>query len=216
MGVQNLMCRTPGGEVLFRAMSFRVKPGEHTIIMGPSGCGKSSLLRVLAGLWPFEEGRVFRPAAIGRGILFLSQRPYITEGNLRDQIVYPCSKGDVLMSDSELKALLVEVRLGHLVAERDDILDVGRNWAEILSGGEQQRLGFARLLYHSPRFALMDESTSAMDVELEGHCMRLAQSKGVTCVSVGHRPTLVQYHKCMLKLDGCGGYSFGATPHHES
>ena len=80
----------------------------------------------------------------------------------------------------------------------------------MLSGGEQQRLGFARLLYHKPHFALMDESTSAMDVELEAHCMRLCVDQGITCVSVGHRPSLLPFHNHMLTLDGHGGSTYTA------
>lgn len=208
MGADNLLCRTPGGQVLFNRMTFRVGPGDHTIIMGPSGSGKSSLLRVLAGLWPFEEGRVYRPGVVGSGILFLSQRPYMVEGPLRHQIVYPATPEGVDVTDDELKDLLVRVKLGHLVQERADILDVDRNWAEVLSGGEQQRLAFARLLFHKPRYALMDESTSALDVELEAELMEAAMGAGVTCVSVGHRPTLVRFHKYLLRLDGRGGSSF--------
>ncbi len=122
--------------------------------------------------------------------------------------MYPGKASEQRVSDDELKQYLNEVRLQHLVQEREDILDVDRNWAEILSGGEQQRLGFARLMYHKPRFALMDESTSAMDVDLEAHCMSLCLRSGVTCVSVGHRPSLVRFHKYMLKLDGRGGSTF--------
>lgn len=211
VGTSNLLCRTPTGAVLFRNLTFTVRYGEHTIIMGPSGCGKSSLLRVLAGLWPFEEGRVFRPAAVGPGILFVSQRPYITDSNLRDQILYPGTRASCLATDDELKSLLTLVKLDHLLHEGEDILDVDRNWAEVLSGGEQQRLGFARLLYHKPRFALLDESTSAMDVALEAHCMTTAIAAGITCISVGHRPTLVQFHMKLLRLDGHGGFWFGSV-----
>jgi ABC-type uncharacterized transport system fused permease/ATPase subunit len=209
VGTTGLVCRTPAGTVLFRNLTFTVRFGEHTIVMGPSGCGKSSLLRVLAGLWPFEEGRVFRPSAVGPGILFVSQRPYITDSNLRDQILYPATRASCLATDADLKALLAVVHLGHLLHECDDILDAERNWAEVLSGGEQQRLGFARLLYHKPRFALLDESTSAMDVALEAHCMTTAIAAGITCISVGHRPTLVKFHQKLLRLDGRGGYWFG-------
>ena len=86
------------------------------------------------------------------------------------------------------------------------VLDMPRNWSETLSGGEQQRLGFARLLYHEPAFALLDESTAAMDVALEARCMQLCTAKGITAISVGHRPTLIPFHARVLQLDGKGGY----------
>ena len=76
---------------------------------------------------------------------------------------------------------------------------------ELRSGGEQQRLGFARLLYQRPSFALLDESTSAMDSSLEERCMRAAIAAGITCISVGHRPTLRAFHASCLTLDGAGG-----------
>lgn len=92
------------------------------------------------------------------------------------------------------------------------VLDVHRNWSETLSGGEQQRVGFARLLYHAPRFALLDESTSAMDVALERHVMEVCRSRGITCVSVGHRPTLKAFHEVHLYLDGSGGCRLEKNP----
>jgi ABC-type uncharacterized transport system fused permease/ATPase subunit len=238
VGVEKLTCRTPTGEILFKNMTFNVRSGESVIIMGPSGCGKSSLLRVIAGLWPFEAGRVSRPEVIGNGgLFFVPQRPYIIEGTLREQLLYPHSASQQNCGDRELLELLRSVRLGHLVttladraldddpqytrscsstAEAVALLDENKNWAEILSGGEQQRLGIARVLYHLPMFALMDESTSAMDIELEAHCMALLRSKGVTCVSVGHRPSLLPFHDYCLLLDGRGGYRFGPVHRHHT
>jgi ABC-type uncharacterized transport system fused permease/ATPase subunit len=234
VGVEKLTCRTPTGEILFKNMTFNVRSGESVIIMGPSGCGKSSLLRVIAGLWPFEAGRVSRPAVVGTGgLFFVPQRPYIVEGTLREQLLYPHSPRQQACSDEQLLQLLRSVRLGHLVTTQRDratdddpqytracsstadavaLLDDDKKWAEVLSGGEQQRLGIARVLYHRPVFALMDESTSAMDVELEAHCMGLVRAQGVTCVSVGHRPSLLAFHEFCLLLDGHGGYRFGPVP----
>jgi putative ATP-binding cassette transporter len=78
-------------------------------------------------------------------------------------------------------------------------------WSVLLSGGEQQRFGFARLFYHKPAFCIMDESTSALDVPLEKKCMEMCAMYKITAVSVGHRPTLIPFHAHLLELDGSGG-----------
>merc|ERR1711991_1003116 len=101
----------------------------------------------------------------------LPQRPYITLGTLRQQLIYPHAT---------------------------------EKWSDMLSGGEQQRLGFARLFYHKPMFCIMDESTSALDVELETKCMSMCAMYEITAVSVGHRPTLIPFHTHVMKLDGNG------------
>lgn len=100
--------------------------------------------------------------------------------------------------------------MGHL-ALRGDGLDERCRWADQLSGGEQQRIGFARLLYHAPKYAFMDESTSALDVDLEEKCMHMCREAGITCISVAHRPSLLKYHQQLLRLDGEGGFSVEST-----
>ena len=102
--------------------------------------------------------------------------------------------------------LLKEVELGHLLQRYGGLYAV-ENWADSLSVGEQQRLGFARLLYHAPRFAIMDEATSAMDVPLEVKCMNLCHRRGIACISVGHRPTLLPFHRRVLTLAADQSYS---------
>ena len=204
--VENLTCSTPdNSKVLFRNMSFRVVQGQSLLIMGPSGAGKTSLLRVLGGLWPFEEGTLSKPSTVGRGgMFFLPQRPYITLGTLRQQLIYPHRPEEQVASDDELIDLLKTLGLTHLLYYNEG-LDATESWADMLSGGEQQRLGFARLFYHKPAFCIMDESTSALDVPLEKKCMEMCSVYKITVVSVGHRPTLIPFHARLLKLDGEGG-----------
>ena len=204
--VENLTCATPdGSKVLFKDISFRVKKGEPLLIMGPSGAGKTSLLRVLGGLWPFQQGSLSKPSTIGRGgMFFLPQRPYITLGTLRQQLIYPHRSEHQLGTDDELINILKTLDLTHLMFYEGG-LDATECWSDMLSGGEQQRLGFARLFYHRPAFCIMDESTSALDVALEKKCMEMCAMHKITMISVGHRPTLIPFHSHLLELDGSGG-----------
>eukprot|EP00945_MAST-04E_sp_MAST-4E-sp1_P006005 g6005.t1 len=204
--VEHLTCATPdNSKVLFKDMSFRVKQGEPLIVMGPSGAGKTSLLRVLGGLWPFQQGTLSKPSTIGRGgMFFLPQRPYITLGTLRQQLIYPHQLENQLGTDDELIDILKSLDLTHLMFFEGG-LDATESWSDMLSGGEQQRLGFARLFYHKPAFCIMDESTSALDVPLEKKCMEMCAMYKITAVSVGHRPTLIPFHAHLLELDGSGG-----------
>ena len=121
---------------------------------------------MIGGLWSFDRGVLTRPHSIGqRGIFFVPQRPYITHGSLRQQILYPHEESQQEQSDERLGEILASVGLGYLVQRWG--LDKQADWADMLSGGEQQRLGFARVFYHRPAFAVMDESTSALDVAVE-------------------------------------------------
>jgi ABC-type uncharacterized transport system fused permease/ATPase subunit len=214
IAVKQLACRTPdNSKLLFDNMTFSVKEGEPMVVMGPSGSGKTSLLRVLGGLWPFESGTLFKPDKIGRdGLFFLPQRPYITLGTLRQQLIYPHRTDEQVAEDSELIDLLKLMDLHHLL-HFENGLDATKPWQDMLSGGEQQRVGFARLFYHRPRFCIMDESTSALDVNLEDRCMGMCKDYGITTISVGHRPTLVKHHVNLLRLDGQGRSIVGKLKH---
>jgi len=202
----NITISTPKNRTLIRDFNLEVEKNNHIVIMGASGSGKSSILRILAGLWVPISGFVSHPLKIGRnGIFFVPQRSYIVLGSLREQLIYPHLLKQCNMTDLQLKEILEKVNLSYLLETMT--LDTGVNWEDVLSGGEQQRLGIARLLYHSPDYAIMDECTSALDVETEAKCLTNCVNMNSTMISVAHRLTVVPYHKTLCKIDGNGGYS---------
>lgn len=192
-----------GGDCIIDSLSFVVHPGEHLLVSGPNGCGKSAIARLTAGLWPVYRGLVSRPRAIGTdGIMFLPQRPYLSIGTLRDQVIYPHSEMDMRDAgrrDTELHRVLEEVRLGYL-PDREGGWDCRKEWKDVLSGGEKQRMAMARLLYHEPQFAFIDEGTSAVSSDVEGLLYEKAKEKGITLVTISTRLSLKKYHMWNLRL----------------
>jgi len=200
LALEQVTLLTPNGErTLAKNLSVAVKPGEGLMIVGESGSGKSSLLRAIAGLWYCGSGRIVRPRP--EDILFLPQQPYMILGTLRSQLLYPNQERPV--PDAELLRLLDRVNLPDL-AERFGGLDEEKDWEKVLSIGEQQRLAFARVLLTRPRYAILDEATSALDVANEESLYRQLAASQTTLVSVGHRSTIVKYHKQVLELCGDG------------
>eukprot|EP01095_Lingulamoeba_sp_RSL-Kostka_P001850 TRINITY_DN1264_c2_g5_i1.p1 TRINITY_DN1264_c2_g5~~TRINITY_DN1264_c2_g5_i1.p1 ORF type:complete len:676 (-),score=243.24 TRINITY_DN1264_c2_g5_i1:186-2213(-) len=205
---QNVPLVTPNGDVLVKNLNFTVNSGTNVIVCGPNGCGKSSLFRILGELWPLFGGTLTKPSK--ENLFYVPQRPYMTLGTLRDQIAYPHSKEklDKLgVTDDDLANYLDLVSLGYLV-EREGGFDAVKDWMDVLSGGEKQRIAMARLFYHQPQFAILDECTSAVSVDVEGfmydHCRKL----GITLFTVSHRASLWVHHEYVLAFNGRGDYSF--------
>ncbi|XP_076643874.1 ATP binding cassette subfamily D [Halictus rubicundus] len=204
---------TPNCEVIVPRLSIHIKPGDHILITGPNGCGKSSLFRIISGLWPVYGGTLIRPPEnyCGRPALFyIPQKPYMTVGCLRDQIIYPAESQTEECSDEVLLKLLEEVDLRGLAEREPEGLDAMGDWDSTLSGGEKQRLAMTRLFYHAPQYALLDECTSAVSLEAEGVIYETAKRKGITLLTITHRvASLAKYHKLLLRFDGEGGWAFG-------
>ncbi|XP_038132360.1 ATP-binding cassette sub-family D member 3a isoform X2 [Cyprinodon tularosa] len=199
---------TPNGDLLIRDLSLEVRSGTNVLVCGPNGCGKSSLFRVLGELWPLFGGSLTKPE---RGKLFyVPQRPYMTLGSLRDQVIYPDTveeqrrKG---ISDQVLKEYLDNVQLGHIL-DREGSWDVVQDWMDVLSGGEKQRMAMARLFYHKPQFAILDECTSAVSVDVEDYIYSHCRKVGITLFTVSHRKSLWKHHEFYLHMDGRGNYEF--------
>ncbi|KAI7792687.1 ATP-binding cassette sub-family D member 3a isoform X3 [Triplophysa rosa] len=199
---------TPNGDVLIRDLCFEVKSGTNVLVCGPNGCGKSSLFRVLGELWPLFGGSLTKPE---RGKLFyVPQRPYMTLGSLRDQVIYPDTHEDQKkngISDLVLKEYLDNVQLGHIL-EREGSWDIIQDWMDVLSGGEKQRMAMARLFYHKPQFAILDECTSAVSVDVEDYIYSHCRTVGIALFTVSHRKSLWKHHEYYLHMDGRGNYDF--------
>ncbi len=182
------------GSVVITDANTLISKGERVLIVGPSGSGKSTLFRAVAGLWPWGTGKITMPDR--NLMMFMPQRPYLPLGTLREALAYPSVAQE--FSDATLEAALRRCGLENLV-ER---LDERERWDRVLSGGEQQRLAFARVFLHKPEWVFMDEATSALDEDAQQAVMSLFTEElaGTTLVSIAHRPGMDAFHDRTLTL----------------
>ena len=201
---QHLSVKSPMGKILIKDLNLTLTQGHSLLIQGQSGVGKTTLLRTIAGLWSYAEGKIFCPQ---HNTLFLSQRPYLPQGNLLTALYYPDTTENVDLA--KITRVLEQVQLAHL----QDHLEQEQDWSRILSLGEQQRLAFARLLLHKPTVAFLDEASASLDEGMEYAMYRLIREElpNTTIISVGHRSTLVPLHQQQLELHTDGSWVF--NPH---
>src|SRR5262245_16286029 len=193
--LRGLQVTLDDGSAVVGEADVDIAPGEKVLVVGESGTGKSTLVRAISGLWPWGQGDILIQK--DARLFLMPQQPYVPLGTLRRAVAYPMSPDDV--PDEELRRIVEEVGLGHFL----DRLDEEDRWESILSGGEKQRLGFARLLIQRPDIIVMDEATAALDPPSQDMLMKLVLERlpDATLISVGHRTELEAFHARKLVLE---------------
>ncbi|MGJ5196856.1 ABC transporter ATP-binding protein/permease [Bradyrhizobium sp. HKCCYLRH1030] len=195
LSLNDLQVTLDDGTAVVGETEVVVDPGERLLVAGESGTGKSTLVRAIAGLWPWGGGSInFHP---DRKLFMLPQRPYVPSGTLRRAVAYPGAAED--WSVAQVGEALHKVGLDHL----KDKIEEDAPWDQTLSGGEKQRLAFARLLLHSPDIVVLDEATSALDEKSQDKMMEMVTSElpKATIVSVAHRAELEAFHSRKIVLE---------------
>ncbi len=183
------------GTAVLDDTDIKIMPGERVLIAGESGTGKSTLVRAISGLWPWGDGLI--EVKNGAKLMLLPQRPYIPIGTLRRAATYPDAADS--REIKEVAEAFKRVGLEHLI----DRIEEEAPWDQTLSGGEKQRLAFARIFLHNPDIIVLDEATAALDPESQDKLMELLskQPESTALVSVGHRPELEAFHTRKVVLE---------------
>lgn len=194
LSFEGLSIALSDGSILIEDATAEIQPGERVLIMGESGAGKSTLFRAISGLWPWGSGTIRIPPITE--MMFLPQRPYLPLGTLRAALSYPASPET--FGEGDMQAALERCSLGEFVT----MLDKNERWDKTMSLGQQQRVAFARVILHKPRWVFMDEATSALDEENQTSMLSLFENEleGASVMSIGHRPGLEEFHTRTLHI----------------
>ncbi len=229
---------TPTGRLLVDHLNFSIKSAksgncrtsgsvsttvqnQSLLLTGHNGAGKSSIFRCLGGLWGIQNGEISKPDEHERefsnisstsDIFYLPQKPYNVVGTLKEQLAYPNEVDEKHLTDITLKEYLNMVNLSYLIGEMEGDLKKQINWDDRLSLGEMQRLAIARLLYHNPKFAILDECTSAVTKEIEELLYTECIKRKIVYITICHRPALKKYHERNLNLLGNGEWEMRQLP----
>ena len=192
--INHLLLRLPDGSSLLEDAAVELKKGKNTLVTGTSGAGKSTLFRAISRLWVWGKGELTLPES---PIMFVPQRPYLPNTSLKEVLCYPAAVDD--FSDETVASLMEICCLGSFVTRLDEV----NNWSRVLSGGEQQRVGFIRALLAKPDWLFLDEATAALDPDTEKtlYCALSTHLPETTVVSIAHRASLRQYHDQQLVLN---------------
>jgi putative ATP-binding cassette transporter len=190
---ENLTITTPSDKVLIKDISFEINLNDKVLITGKSGVGKSTLVRILAGLWPYGYGQVILPS---EPIFFVPQKSYMPISTLKNALIYP---SEIKTKDEEIIKLLELLKLDHLTQS----LHIKHDWGMILSPGEQQRIAIIRLLIHRPKWVIMDEPTSSLDDDLQEIVFKLLSDylKDSAIVTLAHTKELKKYHNKQININ---------------
>jgi putative ATP-binding cassette transporter len=205
VSIRNLVLSATEKEGIAHLPALDIAAGEHLLIEGPSGSGKSCLLRAISGIWPFGSGRIARPAP--SRVIALPQRRYFPLGTLRQAVAYPTLAAT--FTDADIKDAMIAAGIGALAHRLDEEAD----WSTVLSGGEQQRVGFARVLLHKPDLALLDEAVSTFEDSQARELYRILFAKlpHTTVVSVGRSSVLADLHRQTYEMNGRASPGHGLT-----
>lgn len=197
LAINQCAIKLPNGTRLSDLNQLTLQAGQHTLISGQSGIGKSTLMKTIAGIWPFSEGNI----ELAERSLFLPQKPYLPTGTLREVLCYP--NVDINISDQDIEQLLSDCQLAHFSHKLDDT----EQWSHTMSPGEQQRVAIVRALILKPTWLFLDEATSSLDEETESYLYQLLASRlpDTTLVSIAHRSKVAHYHQYRLHAQGSKG-----------
>ena len=201
---------TPSNEVLIRDLSIDIIEGRHTFIKGPNGVGKTSLFRIISGLWIPKTGNVEIKMRMNRNSnkdndteshsnngIFISQRPYLVPNlSIKQQLCYP--DGIDKFKENDIINVLKFVGIYDLILLRGGLNN--KHIINGLSGGEIQRIGMARCLLHKPLFALLDECSSAVSVDMTDKFFKKCIDENITLITIAHDDNLAKYHKQILQI----------------